>query len=299
LHRRYRTPWFTITLFSFAAALLLLPGKTDFLGNLYSFGAMLSFTIAHVSVLGLRIKEPERERPYRMPWNVRRRGKEIPLTAVLGALGTFAAWLSVLALHAEARTVGVAWMLVGIAGYLLYRRRIGVDPRESVRIERSARPPNFQPFEYRAALVPLFGSDVDADAIRSAAKLVGEDAGVDVLYLIEIPVRYQFDAALDDEEQRARNVLEAAKLAGQGAGVKINGRVLRTRSAGKTIVEEATRLRSDAIYLATSHAPPGERGLGPLARYLLQARPCRIVVETAPAAQRPLASRARQLARPT
>jgi basic amino acid/polyamine antiporter, APA family len=297
LHRRYRTPWFTIVFFSVLAAILLLPGKTDFLGNLYSFGAMLSFTTAHLAVIALRVKQPDRERPYLMPWNVRVRGVLIPLTAVLGALGTFLAWLSVLALHAEARTVGIGWMLVGIGGYFYYRRRIGVDPRERVRIERAARPPNFRPLEYRTALVPLFGADLNADAIAAAAKLVGEDAGVDVLYLIEVPVRLPLDAPLPDDEQRARNLLEAARVAAQRAGLRVDTRMLRTRKASATIVSEARRLGSDAIYLATQHAPPGERGLGPLATYLLAHRPCRIVIETPPAANRPLATRARDAAR--
>ena len=74
LHPKYRTPWFTIVVFSVFAGILLIPGQTDFLGNLYSFGAMLSFTTAHAAVIALRIKEPDRERPYRMPWNVRFRG---------------------------------------------------------------------------------------------------------------------------------------------------------------------------------------------------------------------------------
>src|SRR5438034_1363991 len=51
LSSRYGTPYFTIVLFSVIAAILLAPGQTDFLGNLYSFGAMLSFTIAHISVI--------------------------------------------------------------------------------------------------------------------------------------------------------------------------------------------------------------------------------------------------------
>jgi APA family basic amino acid/polyamine antiporter len=278
------------------AAILLLPGKTDFLGNLYSFGAMLSFTIAHVAVIALRVKEPDRARPYVMPWNLRVRGRLIPLTAVLGALGTFLAWLSVLALHAEARTVGVGWMVVGVGGYFYYRRRIGVDPRERVRIERAARPPNFRPLEYRTALVPLFGGDLNAEAITAAAKLVGEDAGVDVLYLIEVPLQLSLDTPLPDDEQRARNLLEAARVAGQRAGVRVDTRMLRTRRASATILAEARRLGSDAIYLATDHAPPGERGLGPLAVQLLEHRPCRIVIETPPASGRPLATRARDAA---
>src|SRR5689334_2559065 len=126
LHPRHRTPAFTIIFYSVIAGALLLPGQIDLLGNLYSFGAMLSFTIAHVSVVALRVRQPGRERPYRAPWNVRIRGYDIPLTACLGAVGTFAAWVSVVVLHDEARTVGIGWMAIGMGGYFLYRRRHGL-----------------------------------------------------------------------------------------------------------------------------------------------------------------------------
>src|SRR5256885_2013777 len=86
VHRRYHTPWFTILFFSLLAALLLIPGKTDFLGNLYSFGAMLSFTTAHVAIVALRYKEPDAKRPYRVPLNVPFRGGSLPLGAALGAI---------------------------------------------------------------------------------------------------------------------------------------------------------------------------------------------------------------------
>src|ERR1700758_3796423 len=105
LHPKHRTPWFTIIVFSIFAGVLLIPGKTDFLGNLYSFGAMLSFTTAHAAVIVLRFKEPERDRPYRMPGNIRVRGRDLPMTAVVGGIGTFAAWISVMALHVDARYV--------------------------------------------------------------------------------------------------------------------------------------------------------------------------------------------------
>ena len=110
LHPRYRTPWFTIVFYSILAGLLILSGQTALLGNLYSFGAMLSFTTAHVSVIALRIKGPDQERPYRMPWNVMIRGRD-PDTAVLGAIGTFGAWIAVTVLHTEARTIGIPWMV--------------------------------------------------------------------------------------------------------------------------------------------------------------------------------------------
>src|SRR3954451_752124 len=187
VHKRYRTPWFTIAFFSFLAVLLLIPGKTDFLGNLYSFGAMLSFTTAHVAVIALRFKEPDRKRPYRVPWNVRFRGVDVPRAAVLGALGTFTAWVSVVILPTEARTVGGAWMVVGMAGYFIYRRHHGLDPMVECRIERKEAPAGFRELAYGSALVPMFGTDVSAQALRRAALLAGDEAVVDAVYVIQVP----------------------------------------------------------------------------------------------------------------
>ncbi|MGZ4268010.1 MAG: amino acid permease [Solirubrobacteraceae bacterium] len=287
LHHRYRTPAFTIVVYSVLAALLIVPGRTDFLGNLYSFGAMLSFTTAHVAIVALRVREPDRERPYRAPWNVRIRGHDIPLSAVLGAIGTFAAWVSVLALHREARTVGLAWMAVGLAGYVVYRRRAGLDLRTAQKIDRGVRPPDFVPLQYRSALVPIFGTDVSASALRTAAKLVGPDAVVDVLYLVRVPHQLSLEGPLDADEATGRSVLETAYLTGRADGLKVRTALLRTRHPGHTIVEEARRLGSEVVYLGTTHAPASEQALGATARYLLAERPCRIIVETGRARDRP------------
>jgi nucleotide-binding universal stress UspA family protein len=63
----------------------------------------------------------------------------------------------------------------------------------------------------------------------------------------------------------------------------VQTRLIRTRSPGASIVEEAERSGAEIIYLATEHAPPSERALGPTANYLLAHRPCRVVIETPPA----------------
>ncbi len=280
LHPRYRTPWFTIVLFSIVAAILIIPGQTDFLGNLYSFGAMLSFITAHVSVIALRFKEPDLERPYRAPWNVRIRGKPVPLTAVIGAVGTIAAWISVIILKPETRTVGVGWMVVGLIGYVVYRRRSGLDLTSHHRIGRPARLAEFRELVYRTALVPIFGADVDGAAIRSAAKLVGEGATVDAVYVIRVPAQLSLDQGLEREEAMARNVLEAARVSARRSGLKVRTSMIRTRNPGAALVDEALYRHSDVIYLGTNHAPISERALGPTASYLLARRPCRVVVET-------------------
>jgi APA family basic amino acid/polyamine antiporter len=283
LHPKYRTPWFTIVVFSVFAGILLIPGQTDFLGNLYSFGAMLSFTTAHAAVIALRIKEPDRERPYRMPWNIPVRGFQIPLTAVLGGIATFAAWISVLVLHVDARYVGTAWMIIGLGGYVAYRRSQGLDLRSHHRIAHRERPASFVELEYRSAIVPIFGTDVDANALRTASKLVGEGAMVEAIYVLRVPSQLSLDAGLDDEEQLGMKVLETAKRRGRRAGLNVQTRLIRTRNPGAAIVDEAERRQAEIIYLGTAHAPPSERALGPTASYLLAHRPCRVLIETPPA----------------
>src|SRR2546421_4347840 len=280
LSGRYGTPYFTIILFSIVAAILVVPGQTDFLGNLYSFGAMLSFTTAHVSVVWLRARKPDMPRPYRLPWNVRIRGKDIPFSAVLGAIGTFGAWVSVVDLHDEARLVGIPWMILGMTGYALYRRRLGLSVWDVHKVEHPGRPVDFKELAYRSALVPIFGTDVSARAMRSAAKLVGEDAEVDAVYVLRVPSQLSLHAGLEREEAEGLGVLEAARLEGRRAGLKVRTALIRTRNPGAALVDEARRRGSEVIYLATVHAPPSERALGPTASYLLEHRPCRIVVET-------------------
>jgi APA family basic amino acid/polyamine antiporter len=279
LHPRYRTPWFTIVFFSVIAIALIVPGQTDFLGNLYSFGAMLSFTIAHIAIVALRLKDPLRDRPYRAPWNVNWRGKPVPMTAVLGAMGTGAAFVSVVALHQEARIVGTGWMILGMAGYFLYRRQQGLDPKKEYRIARPERPVGFVEVAYGSALVPILGTSVDNEAMARAAKLVGPDAAVEAVYVLRVPDQLPLDSGMEEEEALGRSVLEVARLQARVAGCRVRCRLIRTRNPGRAIVDEAAERRSDLIYISTEHAPSRERLLGPTTRYVLAHRPCRVMIE--------------------
>ncbi len=287
LHPRYRTPWFTLVFFSALAGVLIIYGNTSVLGNLYSFGAMLSFTTAHAAIVALRIKDPDRERPYRSPWGVRIRGYVIPMTAVIGGIGTAGAWVAVTVLHTEAKIVGIPWMVLGMGGYFLYRRSQGLNPKEHYRIARPERPPDFQELEYKTALVPIFGDDVSASALSRAAKLIGEDGVVYAIFVLPVPSQLSLEAGLEEEEAQGRSVLESARIKARRAGVKIHTGLIRTRNPGAALVEEAERVGSDVIYWSTIHAPAGEQRIGPTAAYLLSKRPCRVIIETQNRAVRP------------
>jgi len=280
LHPRFRTPWFTLIFFSGLACTLIIYGNTEVLGNLYSFGAMLSFTTAHAAIIALRVKDPDRERPYVAPWGVRIRGYVIPMTAVIGGIGTFGAWIAVTVLHSEARVVGIPWMIVGMAGYYYYRHRQGLDPRKSYRLPRPERPDDFRELEYRTAIVPIFGDDVSASALRSAAKLIGEEGVVYAVYVLVVPSQLSLESGLEEEEAHGRSVLESARIQARRLGIKIHTGLIRTRNPGAALVEEAELVGADVIYWSTIHAPAGEQRIGPTAAYLLSKRPCRVIIES-------------------
>jgi APA family basic amino acid/polyamine antiporter len=280
LHAHYRTPWFTLIFFSMLASALIIYGNTSVLGNLYSFGAMLSFTTAHAAIVALRVKDPDRERPYSTPWGVRIRGHVIPMTAVIGGIGTLGAWIAVTVLHSEAKVVGIPWMVVGMVGYFLYRRGQKLSPWRSYRLPREERPEDFQELEYTTALVPIFGDDVSATALRSAAKLIGEDGVLYAIFVLPVPRQLSLEAGLEEEEAHGRSVLESARIQARRLGIKIHTGLIRTRNPGAALVEEAERVHCDVIYWSAIHAPAGERGIGPTATYLLGRRPCRVIIET-------------------
>ncbi|HEX3237234.1 MAG TPA: APC family permease, partial [Gaiellaceae bacterium] len=111
LHPKFKTPWIALVVFAgFISILVLIPGKTNFLGTMYSFGAMLSFTIAHASVIQLRRLRAGEDIPWKARPNFRWRGVDWPLFAVIGLLGTGLSWLDVVVQYPSTRYAGLGWL---------------------------------------------------------------------------------------------------------------------------------------------------------------------------------------------
>ncbi len=280
LHPRYSTPWIGILLFGAIACLTIIPGKAVFLGNIYAFGAMLSFTIAHLSVIRLRITQPEQPRPYRGPGRLRIAGRELPLFALLGGFGTGLAFVVVTFLHLDVALAGIGWLALGIIVYVAYRKQQGLDLRTTTRLARPERPPDFKELSYRTALVPIFREDISAAVLRRAAKLIGEDGVVYAVFVLHVPSQLSIDQGFTEEEAHGRSVLESARIQARRSDLHIHTGMIRTRNPGAALLEEAQRVGADVIYWSTIHAPQGEQGIGPTAAYLLAKHPCRVIIET-------------------
>ncbi len=111
LHPRFKTPWLSILVFAGIAPIcVILPGDVNFVGTLYSFGATLSFTVAHVSIVALRAKSQSDEILYRARPNLRFRGVDWPLFAIAGGIATGISFLVILVQNPTTRWVGLAWL---------------------------------------------------------------------------------------------------------------------------------------------------------------------------------------------
>ncbi len=277
VHPRYRTPYIAIAFFAVAAIVTILPGRAEFLATLYSFGAMLSFTIAHAAVIRMRKTEPDAVREWMPPLNFRFRGTLLPLTAIVGGLGTFLAWIVVMALNPVTLLVGSLWMAIGIVVYLLYRRYQNLPLRETVTVVMPE-PLGVEEIEYRSVVVGLRPGEVLSDELITTALALTSQTrrAIHVAPLLAVPSDLPLDADLTEAEEKAQNEIERGRIE---AGLRVTGKVVRVREGeeGYSLDRLARSLDAEAVIvdLPTSHgAPVYDRVL----RTLLAKRPCRVIV---------------------
>jgi basic amino acid/polyamine antiporter, APA family len=306
LHERRGTPYVAIGIAAVLAFALTIPGDVEFLAGLFAFGAMLAFTIAHLSIIVLRFTEAERPRAFRVPLSISVRGGSIPLPAAFGALMSAGAWVSVIILHEGARLAGGIWMVAGITLYVAYRRGQDKPLRKRFTIPEAALKEEPE-VEYGSILVPVFGEELDDDIVGTAGRLAAEQAEegeggavLEALYVFEIPMSLPIDARVpDDRVEEAKRVLARAKEVGEEyEGVEVATAMVRGRTQGAAIVAEAKRRGVEAIVLAAEQpsrirggALLGGRGrakdrfVGETTRYVVEKAPTKVILTAPPASE--------------
>ena len=289
LHPKFKTPWLSLLVFAgFVSILVLLPGETKFLGTMYSFGAMLSFTVAHAAVIQLRRRFPGEELAFRARPNLHFRGVDWPLFAVFGGTATALAWLVVVVQSPGTRYAGLGWLVAGFATYFVYRRRIVREPlTETVRAPIPMGPA--LALEYRNVLVPVIERPESEEAVDLACRLATErGASIVTLTVVEVPLNLPLDAPQPPEvEERVHELLDEARAIGESYGVHVIGRLLRARRAGRAIVDEAERRNSEIIVMGAPRRPALRRSgrvFGDTVDFVLKHAPCRVMVAAAPRA---------------
>ena len=308
LNSRHATPQVAIVLSGLIAIGLVLPTDVKLLAGFYAFGAMLAITIAHLSILKLRVTEPERRRPFRVPWSVSWRNAQIPLPTLFAALLSMLAFLSVLVLHDTARWVGGGWMVFGLLFYVVYRKVFeGTSLTRRVSVTERALTKQVPEISYRSLLVPVFGTELDDDIVATAGRLAAaesenadgdeEKARLALVYVVEVPLSVSLEVELPAErEEEARRALERAReVAEEYEDVVVSTETIRARQVGAGIVEAARRSEAEAIVIG-GEPPTKIRGgarlggigaakpaeIGAATEYVLMKAPCQVLLTAPP-----------------
>jgi basic amino acid/polyamine antiporter, APA family len=250
-----------------------------FLAGLFSFGVLLAFTAAQLAVIRMRFTEPELERPFRAPFDIRIRGADVPAAALIGAPLTFAIWIASLATHDATRIAGPLWLLFGAAVYVATRLSRG----ESLVGRVVPAEPDLVPAPegvYERILVPMKLGPIGEEVLATAIKLAEERGStVSALHVIAVPLDKPLEADMVEGEERAEASLAEAKLLAGEHGVTVEGKIVQARSIGEAIVEEARREGVDLIVMGSSPRWRRQsRFFSPTVDYVLRHAPCEVMV---------------------
>jgi basic amino acid/polyamine antiporter, APA family len=248
----------------------LIGDDVEFLASLYSFGVLLAFAAAQLAVIRLRFTEPDLHRPFRAPL----------AAPLLGAPLAIAFWLVAMVTHPAARYAGPIWLALGLALFLVVRRRahIGllaeVGPAEQLPAGA----------EFQRVLVPMKLGPIGEEMVATAVALAKErEARVDALFVIVVPLDKELDAPLVELEEQAAASLAEAVLLGEENGIQVEPVTVRARSLGRAIVEQAVERGSDLIVVGSS--PRWRRQsafFSPTVDFLLRNSPCEVLVVAFP-----------------
>ena len=283
LHPRFKTPWLSLVLFAgIAPIFVIIPGDVNFVGTLYSLGATLSFTVAHFSIVRLRmIDRDEVELPYRARPNLRIGVVSWPLFAFLGGIATGLSFLVLVVQNPLTRWVGLGWMVVGLAGYVVYRRRFLHVPLRAV--EKA--PPALGPalaLEYRNLLVPVIPGQPSDAAMDVACRLAAERrARIIALNVLEVPLDHPLTDRFPELENVANAELDEAAAIGDSYGVRVLTRLERAHAAGPAIVAEAEARDAEVIVLGSPRrnlTAAQAAVFGKTVDYVLKHSDCRVLV---------------------
>jgi basic amino acid/polyamine antiporter, APA family len=258
-----------------AIALLVAAGlrsdEVAFLASLYSFGVLLAFAAAQLAVIRLRMTEPDLVRPFRAPIAA-------PILGVPIALAVFAV---AMVTHPGARVAGPIWLAVGLVIYLVVRQRgrRGVFEQVDAVDELPAG------VEFRRVLVPMKLGPIGEEMVATAIALAKDDpAEVQAITVVRVPLRFPLEGELPpDVAARVEASLEEARALGEDHEVEVATGVVRARSIGHAIVEEARTRQADLIVLGSSARWRRQsRFFSPTVDFVLRHAPCEVLVVAFP-----------------
>jgi basic amino acid/polyamine antiporter, APA family len=183
--------------------------------------------------------------------------------------------------HPGARYAGPVWLLIGLAVFVVVRkgRRRGllehVEPVDQLPAGA----------EFERILVPMKLGDVGEEMVATAIALAKDrGAAIEAINVVRVPRRFALEGRLPSQvAARVEASLDEARALGLDHGVEVRGDVVRARSIGHAIVDEAARRHADLIVLGSSPRWRRQaRFFSPTVDFVLRNAPCEVLVVAFP-----------------
>lgn len=115
IHQGRKTPWAGVIIIGSLAVAFTFAGDISTIANISVFAIIMVFIAVNFSLIWLRLKEPQAERPFKVPLNV----KNFPILPVLGIITPI---VGVIQLDVYVILMGIGVVLSGAAFYFIYNR---------------------------------------------------------------------------------------------------------------------------------------------------------------------------------
>jgi basic amino acid/polyamine antiporter, APA family len=114
-----------------------------------------------------------------------------------------------------------------------------------------------------------------------ACRLAGERGSrVVAVTVVEVPLDLPLDAYLPEQVEEANRQLDEARAIGASYGIRVIGRIVRARRAGRAIVDEAERRTSEIVVMGAPRRRRSARKaiFGDTVDFVLKHAPTRVMV---------------------
>lgn len=281
LSKKHKTPVASLLVFATFSSIIVIwsRGKLSFLADLYNFGAMLAFFSAHLSLIMHRIRHKDVHRPFKIPMNIRIKGKELPITAIIGALATILVWFLVIFTKPEGRNLGIVWLILGIPMYLFYRRKHRIAPTASLEIQKIIIH-EYKTLKFKKILVPTRGG-IETETVQIACQIAKEqNAIITAVNVIEVPFAFPLNSHIFHRPKDSDSVLQRAEAIAGEYGVQINLKQIFARSVATTLVELVDTEHFDLLIIGAPVSSDKKQyhGLGAVTDRILHEANCRVWV---------------------
>jgi len=134
--------------------------------------------------------------------------------------------------------------------------------------------------EFQRILVPVRGSEADAEAIRLACELAKKSKGkLYAVYVITLKRTLPLDAEVEYEIKQGEEILDNIETVAEEQDFEVETDLLQAREAGPTIIDEAVERKIDLILMGVEyHTRFGQFSLGSTVSYVLKNAPCRVLL---------------------